>query len=138
VSTYLFKTEPGSYSYDDLVRDKRAVWDGVSNPVALRHLRSVSKGDTVLIYHTGDEKAVVGIAVATSDSYPDPKLGDARRAVVDIAPKRRLERPVTLATVKADAVLKHTDLARQPRLSVMPLSEEQVERILEHASQRPR
>lgn len=130
---FLFKTEPSIYSYADLARDKRAVWDGVSNPVALRHLAAIRKGDTLVIYHTGAEKQAVGLAIAASDPYPDPKLSDAKRWVVDLKPVRILPRPVTLATVKADPVLRTTELARLPRLSVMPFSNAHFERLLELA-----
>jgi predicted RNA-binding protein with PUA-like domain len=133
MARYLVKTEPSTYSFADLRRDRRTVWDGVSNPVALKHLATIRKGDTVLVYHTGDEKQVVGLAVAASDAYPDPKLNNPRRPVVDLAADRALPRPVTLAQVKADAVLKGTDLARLPRLSVMPLGEPQFQRLLKLA-----
>src|SRR5262249_59788263 len=124
MARFLVKTEPSSYSFASLERDKRTVWDGVSNPVALKHLASIKKGDTVIVYHTGDEKQAVGLAVAVSDAYPDPKLKNPKRPVVDLAPERALPAPVTLARVKADAMLKATDLARLPRLSVMPRSEQ--------------
>jgi predicted RNA-binding protein with PUA-like domain len=130
---FLFKTEPSTYSYQDLTRDKRSVWDGVKNPVALKHLRTVSKGDRVLIYHTGDEKAVVGVAVATSDPYPDPKLSDPKRVVVDLAPERALDTPVPLSIFRTDAILKTCDLPRLPRLSVMPISAAQLKRVFELA-----
>ena len=130
MARFLVKTEPSTYSFADLQRDKRTVWDGVSNPVALKHLATIRKGDTVVVYHTGDEKQAVGLAVAVSDAYPDPKLGDPKRKVVDLAADRPLPKPVPLATVKADAVLKATDLARLPRLSVMPFSEPQFQRLL--------
>ena len=130
VARFLVKTEPSSYSFADLQRDRRAVWDGVSNPVALKHLATIRKGDTVVVYHTGKEKQAVGLAVALSDAYPDPKLEDPKRPVVDLAPDRPLPEPVTLARVKADAVLKATELARLPRLSVMPFSEAQFQRLL--------
>jgi len=130
MARFLVKTEPSTYAYADLVRDKRTVWDGVSNPVALKHLATIRKGDTVVVYHTGDEKQAVGLAVALSDAYPDPKLNNPKRPVVDLAPERALPKPVTLAQVKADAVLKTHDLARLPRLSVMPFSEDQFKRLL--------
>jgi predicted RNA-binding protein with PUA-like domain len=133
VARFLVKTEPSTYSYSDLTRDKRTVWDGVSNPVALKHLATIKKGDTVVVYHTGDEKQAVGLAVALSDAYPDPKLDDPRRMVVDLAPERALPKPVTLAQAKADAVLKTNDLARLPRLSVIPFTEEQFKRLLKLA-----
>ncbi len=130
---FLFKTEPSTYSYADLVRDKRAVWDGVSNPVALRHLSTLKTGDTVVIYHTGDEKSAVGLARATKDPYPDPKLGDPKRLVTDLEPDRALPKPVTLAQAKADAVLGASELARLPRLSIMPFTAAQFRRLLELA-----
>jgi len=129
MAIFLFKTEPSHYSFADLVRDKRAVWDGVSNALALKHLRGVAKGDTVVIYHTGDQKAVVGIAKATSAPYADPKLGDPKRVVVDVAPVRALEQPVPLATFRTDPVLKTTELVRISRLSVMPLTPAHLARI---------
>ena len=132
---FLVKTEPSTYSFADLERDKRTVWDGVSNPVALRHLATIRKGDIVAIYHTGDEKQAVGLAIAASDAYPDPKLKDPKRPVVDLKADRALPKPVTLAQVKADAVLKGTDLARLPRLSVIPFTEAQFQRLLRMAGE---
>jgi predicted RNA-binding protein with PUA-like domain len=130
---FLVKTEPSTYSFADLQREKRAVWDGVSNPVALKHLATIRKGDTVIVYHTGDEKQAVGLATAISDSYPDPKLKDPKRPVVDLKPERLLPKPVTLAQAKADAVLKTNDLARLPRLSVIPFTEAQFKRLIQLA-----
>jgi predicted RNA-binding protein with PUA-like domain len=130
MARFLVKTEPSTYSFADLRRDQRTVWDGVSNPVALRHLASIRKGDTVIVYHTGDEKQAVGLAVAASDAYPDPKLGDPKRPVFDLTAGKPLPKPVTLAQIKADAALKTSDLARLPRLSVMPFSEAQFQRLL--------
>jgi len=127
---FLVKTEPTTYSFTNLQKDKRTVWDGISNPVALKHLASIRKGDTVIVYHTGEEKQAVGLAVADSDAYPDPKLKDPKRPVLDLKADRPLPKPVTLAQVKADAVLKSSDLARLPRLSVMPLAEAQYQRLL--------
>jgi len=122
VAYWLFKTEPSSYSFAQLERDGRTTWDGVANALARKHLGAVTHGDRILIYHTGDEKAVVGVGEATSDPYPDPKArGDARAVVVDIVPKRRLERPVTLAELKARPGLAAFPLVRLPRLSVMPV-----------------
>jgi len=131
VSAFLFKTEPGEYSYDDLVRDKRTVWGGISNAQALIHLRQVRRGDEVLIYHTAGEKAVVGVARAASDPYPDPKLGDPRRAVVDLVPLRALARPVPLAVFRADPKLGNVALVKNTRLSVMPLAAAELARVLE-------
>ena len=133
MARFLFKTEPSSYSFADLQREGRAVWDGISNPVALRHLASIRKGDSVVIYHTGDAKQAVGLAVTTSEPYPDPKLKDPKRLVVDLAPKQALPKPVTLAQAKQDSVLKTNDLARLPRLSVISFTEAQFQRLLKLA-----
>jgi predicted RNA-binding protein with PUA-like domain len=133
MARFLVKTEPGTYSFADLKRDRRTTWDGVSNPVALKHLATIRKGDTVVVYHTGDEKQAVGLATAASDPYPDPKLKDPKRPVVDLAFDQPLPKPVTLAQVKADATLKGTELARLPRLSVMPFSEPQFQRLMKMA-----
>lgn len=130
MSSFLFKTEPSDYAFADLVRDGRVVWEGVTNATALIHLRSVKKGDTVAIYHTGSEKAVVGLATVTRGSYADPKLEDPRRVVVDLKPQSALARAVTLATFRTDAVLRTTELVRNSRLSVMPLSDTHLARLL--------
>ena len=119
---WLLKTEPSAYAYDDLERDGRAVWDGVTNPVALRNLRNMKEGDRALVYHTGDEKAAVGLAVVARAAYPDPKAKDPRLAVVDLTPAGRLKRPVTLAEIKAMPVFADSPLVRQGRLSVVPLT----------------
>lgn len=119
--TWLMKTEPSTYSYADLERDGKAVWDGVSNPVALKHIRSMKKGDQVLVYHTGDEKSIIGIAEATSEPYADPKAKDPRLVVVNLKPVRKLANPVSLAAVKAEKIFKDFELVRIPRLSVMPV-----------------
>src|SRR6476469_5339291 len=89
---FLFKEEPSHYGFDELVEDKKAVWCGVKNPVAQRHLRSVSKGDQIFYYHTGDEKQIVGVARATSDAYPDPADKTGKAHVVNVAPVRKLQR----------------------------------------------
>jgi predicted RNA-binding protein with PUA-like domain len=130
MARFLIKTEPSTYSFADLKRDKRTVWDGVSNPAALKHLATIRKGDIVVVYHSGGERQAVGLAVAASDAYPDPKLKDPKRPVVDLTAGRALPEPVSLAQVKSDAVLKGAELARQPRLSVMPFSEAQFQRLL--------
>lgn len=127
---WLLKTEPSTYSFDQLERDGRTTWDGVRNPTALRHLRAIATGDEVLIYHTGDEKAVVGIAKVVKGAYPDPKAGDSRLVVVDLAPVRRLKAPVTLARVKADPAFADFALVRISRLSVMPVTAPQWKRLL--------
>ncbi len=126
---WLLKTEPSTYSWDDLERERTAVWDGVSNPVALKNLAAMKPDDDVLIYHTGGEKAVVGLARVTKAAYPDPKANDPRMLVVEIVPVRRLSRPVTLSEIKADAAFRDSPLVRQGRLSVVPLTNEQFERL---------
>ncbi len=132
---WLLKTEPSTYSYADLERDKKAVWDGVSNALALKHLRSMKRGDLAFVYHTGDEKQIVGIAEVMSDPYPDPKQKDARLVVVvDLKPRERLARPVTLSEVKADAEFRDFELVRIGRLSVMPVSESRWKKLLKMAS----
>ena len=119
---WLFKTEPNSYSFDELVREKRTVWDGVKNNAARKNLRAVTRGDQVYIYHTGNEKAVIGVAKAVSGPYQDPESSDPKAVVVDIAVVERLDRPVTLAELKARPDLATFPLVRLPRLSVMPVS----------------
>jgi len=128
---WLFKTEPGAYSWHELARTRRTVWDGVKNALALKHLAAIAKGDEVLVYHTGDEKAAIGIAEVVRAPYPDPKQKDPRLLVVDIRPVRALSRPVTLAAMRANPELDGFDLLRLPRLSVMPVSPEQWTAIVE-------
>jgi predicted RNA-binding protein with PUA-like domain len=118
---WLLKTEPSSYSFADLQAERRATWDGVSNPVALKHLRAMRKGDEAFVYHTGDEKAIVGIAKLVSDPYSDPKLADLKRVVVDLEAVRALPKPIPLAAVKADQRFADLPLVRISRLSVMPI-----------------
>jgi predicted RNA-binding protein with PUA-like domain len=121
---FLLKTEPAVYSYPDLERDKKAVWDGVTSPGGVSQIKSAKKGDAAFIYHTGDEKQVVGICEITSDPYVDPKAGNPRLYVFDIKPKRRLKNPVTLVQVKADKRFKDSRLVKEPRLSVQPMPED--------------
>ena len=127
---WIVKTEPSTYSYDDLERQKTAVWDGVKNNLALKHLRQMKPGDRLLIYHTGDEKAVVGLAEVVSEPYPDPKQQDAKRTVVDLRALGRLPRPVPLAEIKKDRAFADLGLVRMGRLSVMPASADQFKRLL--------
>ena len=112
-----------------LVKDTHAVWSGVRNPLAQKHLRSVKKGDRIFYYHTGDEKSVVGIAKALGDAYPDPKDPSGKASVVDVGPVKKLARPVTLAEIKADAAFKDFALVRISRLSVMPVTDAEWKRI---------
>jgi len=127
---WIVKTEPSTYSYDDLARQKTAVWDGVKNNLALKHLREMQPGDRVLVYHTGDEKAVVGIAEVVSAPYPDPKQKDPKLTVVDLRAEGRLPRPVSLAEIKKDRAFADLALVRMGRLSVMPASAEQFDRLV--------
>lgn len=122
---WLFKSDPEHYSFADLDRDKRTVWDGVSNNLALKYLRTTHPGDLALIYHTGDEKSVVGLAEIVSEPYPDPKQKDPKLAVVDIKSHGALPRPVALEEIKKQASLRDFYLVRLPRLSVMPVTEAQ-------------
>jgi len=124
---WLFKTEPSVYSYQQLENDKKTVWDGVANNLALKNLKDIKKGDQIFVYHTGDEKAAVGVARALGGAYPDPETDDPKMLVVDIEPVRALKRPVTLAEVKAHPKLKNFDLVRNSRLSIMKVSDEQWE-----------
>lgn len=126
---WLFKEEPTHYGFDELVKDKQTVWSGVKNPLAQKHLHSVKKGDRIFYYHTGDEKAVVGICKALGDAYPDPNDKTGKAAVVDVAPVKTLARPVTLAEIKADRAFNAFPLVRISRLSVMPVSDAEWSRI---------
>jgi len=119
---WLLKTEPSVYSYADLEKAGKAVWDGVANALALKYLRAMQAGDLAFIYHTGDEKQIVGIAAVTRGGYPDPKADDPRLAVVDLQPRKKLAKPVTLATVKSRKEFADFELVRMGRLSVMPVS----------------
>jgi len=134
---WLFKEEPDHYSFEQLLRDKRAVWSGVQNNLALKHLRSIKKGDHVLYYHTGKEKAVVGVMEVVKGPYPDPTQDDPRLVVVDVKPVRRLDRPVSLAEIKANPQLADFALVRISRLSVMPVTAAQwteIERLSKQES----
>jgi len=126
---WLFKEEPDHYSYADLERDRQAVWDGVKNPLARKHLRSVQVGDRVLYYHTGKERAVVGEMRVVSG--PEAAEDDPKAVAVTVEPVKRWKRPVTLDTIKHDATFAGWDLFRLPRLSVMPVTPEQWRRLEE-------
>ena len=125
---WVLKTEPSEYGFPDLVRDRRSRWEGVSNPVALKHLRSMLEGDGALIYHTGNEKALVGRARIASAPYPDPS--DPKLVVVDVEAGQPLPRAVPLAAIKADPAFAELGLVRVPRLSVVPVEPGQWERLL--------
>ena len=122
---WLVKEEPTHYAFDRFVADGSTVWSGVRNPVAQRNLRSMKKGDRVFYYHTGNEKAIIGTAKVTAEAYPDPKDKTGKMVVVELAPGKRLKRPVTLAEIKASGRFADWALVRVPRLSVMPVTDEQ-------------
>lgn len=119
---WLFKEEPSAYNFERLIADGRTIWDGVRNNWALKNLREVRAGDQFLFYHTGKERAVVGIGEVVSDPYPDPELDDVRRAVVDVRPVRALRRPVTLDDIKRERSFAESPLVKIGRLSVVPVT----------------
>ncbi len=134
MNCWLLKTEPGEYSFKDLLGDQKTSWDGVKAPGALKNMRSMKKGDRALIYHTGKEKAVVGKARVTSEPYSDPEQEDDRLLVVDIEAIEPLTRPVTLTEIKQSNLFSDWELVKQPRLSIMPVSEKQWETIVDWGS----
>ena len=122
---WLFKTEPSVYSYQQLEKDKKTMWDGVANNLALKNLKDIKKGDLILIYHTGDERQAVGVARALGGAYPDPGKNNPKMLVVDIEAVKPLPKPVTLAEVKTNKKLANFDLVRLSRLSIMKVSDDQ-------------
>ncbi len=134
MAQWLVKEEPDHYNYEQLERDGQTVWAGVKNPLAQKHLRGIRKGDRIFYYHTGKEKAVVAIAKAGSDAYPEKDDQSGKRFVVDVVPVKQLPKPVTLAAIKADPAFASFPLVRMSRLSVMPVTDEEWERILTMAS----
>jgi predicted RNA-binding protein with PUA-like domain len=131
---WLLKTEPDSFSWSDLQKAGKATWDGVRNFQARSNLKEMKKGDLAFIYHTGDEKSVIGIAKIEREAYPEP--GDPEWIVVDIIPQKALKRPVTLAEVKAQKALKEMKLARVPRLSVQPVTQTEFDFVLKLSEQK--
>jgi predicted RNA-binding protein with PUA-like domain len=131
MALWLFKEEPEHYSFANLQRDQATWWNGVKNSLARQHLRNVKRGDRILYYHTGKEKAVVGVMEAASDARSDADSGDSKAVVVNVKAVRRLDRPVSLARIKADPVFADWELVRLPRLSVMPVTAEQWQRLEE-------
>ena len=132
---WLVKEEPSNYSFEQFRKDGRTQWTGVKNPLAQKHLRAIRTGDSVFYYHTGDVKAVVGIAKAVGDAYPDPADASGKSFTVDLVPVNALEAPVTLASIKGDPSFGDFALVRMPRLSVMPVTDEQWGRILRMAGE---
>jgi len=135
-SFWLVKQEPSSYSWSDFVADGETGWTGVRNFAARNNLRKMQKGNEVLFYHSGDEKAVVGIAKVTRTAYADPTANEGDWSTVDIAAVKALRRPVTLREIKDNPRLKRIPLVRQARLSVMPLAESEFQEIVKMASPR--
>jgi len=131
IKHWLVKSEPENYSWDNLVRDKHTVWDGVRNFSARNHLAEMKTGDQVLFYHSNEGKEVVGLAKVSREAYPDPSAGDSKWVVCEITAVRPLKHAVTLVTIKADRRLQNMALVKQGRLSVMPVSLEEFERIME-------
>lgn len=130
MSYWILKTEPSTYSFADLVKAKTAVWDGIKNPLALKHLRAMAPGDEVLIYHSGAEKAAVGLARVTKRAYPDPGKRDPKLVVVDLRAGAALPAPVPLAAIRAEPAFRDLALVRMPRLSVVPVPAAQWKRLL--------
>ena len=128
---WLMKSEPGSYSWEDLVRDGATEWDGVRNPAARLHLKAMKAGDEAFFYHSGDEQAVVGIMRIVREAAPDPK--DPSWVSVAVEPVRPVEPPVTLKAIKAEPKLAKMELIRQSRLSVSPVRNEEWKAILKMA-----
>lgn len=126
---WILKTDPDTYPYDALERDGRTRWDGVRNPQALRYIRAMAPGDRLLVYHSGNDKAVVGEATVVGSPYPDPDAQDERLSVIDVAAAGRLVTPVTLAAIKRDRVFSDLGLVRQGRLSVIPATKAQWTRL---------
>jgi predicted RNA-binding protein with PUA-like domain len=124
---WLLKTEPDSYSWGDLIKDKKTVWDGVRNFQARSNMKKMENGDIVFIYHTGDEKAIVGEAQVTKSAFPDPK--DPDWVVVELSPRKPLKKPVSLAQIKSDKRLSDMVLVRASRLSVQPVKPSEYEII---------
>jgi predicted RNA-binding protein with PUA-like domain len=130
LNRWILKTDADVYPFDQLERDRKAVWDGVSNAVALKHIRSMAAGDPLLIYHSGQGKELVGLARVTSAPYQDPKQKDPKLTVVDIEVDRRLPKPVSLAAIKADPFFADLPLVRMSRLSVSPVPDAQWKKLL--------
>jgi predicted RNA-binding protein with PUA-like domain len=130
---WILKTDADVYPFEVLEREGKTVWNGVSNPVALRHIGSMSKGDPALIYHSGQGKEIVGLARVASAPYQDPERNDPKLVVVDIEAERRAPKPVSLATIKTDPFFADLPLVRMPRLSVIPVPEAQWKKLLSMA-----
>jgi predicted RNA-binding protein with PUA-like domain len=131
VAYWILKTDADTYPFNQLERERRAVWDGVTNALALKHIRSMAPGDTALIYHSNVGKELVGLARIVSAPHPDPKRKDPKLVVVDIEAERPLPNRVPLATIKADPAFSDLGLVRMSRLSVIPVPAEQWKKLLQ-------
>ena len=130
---WLVKSEPHKYSWQQLQKDKKTVWDGVRNFEARNNLRAMKKGDLVLFYHSNEGKEIVGIAAVSKEAYPDPTAQDEDWSVVELVPKKKLSAPVSLELIKADQALSGFALIRRSRLSVVPAAAPEFARVLELA-----
>lgn len=128
---WLIKSEPDVYSWTRFMQEKRTFWDGVRNYQARNNLKAMKAGDLALYYHSNEERAVVGIATIVKEAYPDPTTDDPNWVCVDVSPVQPLKRPVPLAEIKSDSLLKDMQLVRQSRLSVLPVTESEYRRILQ-------
>jgi predicted RNA-binding protein with PUA-like domain len=135
--SWLVKSDPDTYGWPELEREGVARWDGVRNPEARNHLAEMRPGERVLFYHSGADKAVVGIARVTKAAYPEPGADDPRWLAVDLEPVKKLARPVTLAAIKAERSLARIPLVTRSRLSVMPIEPAAFEKILSLAAGKP-
>ncbi|MEM9922394.1 MAG: EVE domain-containing protein [Cyanobacteria bacterium P01_D01_bin.50] len=133
---WLLKTEPNEYSYADLEKENTAVWDGVKNALALKNMRTMLPGEEAFIYHTGQERRIIGVAEILSKAYPDPKLNDTKRVVIDVRAVRQLSEPITLNQIKQDERFAGFDLLRLPRLSIVPVLPQHWQCLLELAGNR--
>jgi len=136
MSFWLLKTEPSTYSYDDLARDKKTTWDGVTNAAALKNIRAMKKGDLALVYHTGEQRTIVGVAEIASAPYADPNGDDEKLVVVDLKPKKKLKQQVSLETIKSDKAFSGWDLLRIGRLSIVPTPSAMWKRVMQLAGEK--
>ncbi len=127
---WLVKTEPEEYSFDDLLKDEKAIWDGIRNYQARNNLKRMKKGDEVLVYHTGESKEIVGIAKVSREHYSDPSDKTGIWGVVELVPIKKLRKPFTLEQIKRESILANMPLLKQSRLSVMPISQKEFDFVL--------
>ena len=131
MANWLLKTEPSMYSFANLVEDERTMWDGVKNSQALNYLRAMHDGDRVLIYHSGDIPAIVGTGTVEGEPYPDPEANDPKATVINVRADRAAPKMVPLSAIRGEPLFADNPLVRQPRLGVMPITDEQWRRVLE-------